>query len=268
MIDTQAEKIALHPLPIRAIASERRGTVSAEGATGKLCVDLSLTHPLARSLSRSHSLWQQKTNPNHWNSTQKKKKKTEGPGYLLTIRLNTYELLIMASSTWSFENIYAQLTPLNTCKTLSIILALHMIHVGLWVLWDTPGVIKAFGLRYDEKPFATSQTTSDSLKKKAQSASSVSASTSKINDGGDGGNFWPLLFAPREVGFGVLLLVFAGLGEWRAVGVTTAVTAGLLATADGVATVLYGKDGWPAAVKEHWVPAVVLGVVAGGLLAL
>lgn len=58
------------------------------------------------------------------------------------------------------------------------------------------------------------------------------------------------------------------MGEWKSVGVVVGVVAGLLATTDGVATGIYGKDGWKGAVSGHGVPAVVLGGVAGGILML
>lgn len=58
------------------------------------------------------------------------------------------------------------------------------------------------------------------------------------------------------------------MGEWKSVGVVTSVVAGLLATTDGVATGIYGKDGWRGAFLGHGVPAIVLGAVAGGILML
>lgn len=160
---------------------------------------------------------------------------------------------------FSLDKIYQQLTGLNVCKALSLLLGLHMVQVGLWVFWDARNCVKAFGLRYDGKTFYSSQGTSDNLKKRGQNSTAEAE---------ESGNFWPLLFAPREVGFGLLVLVFAGLGEWRAVGVTVVVVAGLLATTDGVASGLYGKDGWPGAIKGHGIPAVLIGAVAAGLLIL
>ncbi|KAK4495867.1 hypothetical protein PRZ48_013135 [Zasmidium cellare] len=111
------------------------------------------------------------------------------------------------SSAFDFSSaaLWANTTPLNACKALSIVLALHMLQVGLWAFYDPAGCTKAFGLRYDGKPFHT--TSSTNLKNKAGKASG----TEEVNEG----NHWTSLFACREVAFGLLLLVFAAMGEWK-----------------------------------------------------
>lgn len=78
--------------------------------------------------------------------------------------------------------------------------------------------------------------------------------------------YWPLLFAPLEVGFGFVLLVLGGLGEWRSVGVVVATVAGLLATTDGFVAGTYGRGGWSEAATSHGLPAVVLAGMAFPLL--
>lgn len=162
----------------------------------------------------------------------------------------------MASKfTFILRDIFANLTPLKICKILAVILALHMIQVGLWLLCDPSSCIKAFGLRLNGRPYHTTSTTSEQLKTK----SGLGASNA------DEGNFWTSMFACREVGFGLLILIFAGLVEWKSVDVVVAVEAGLLATTDGVAIAIYGRDGWKGAVMGHGVPAVVLGAVASGI---
>lgn len=127
------------------------------------------------------------------------------------------------------RTLWANTTPLNTCKALSLVLGLHILQVGVWVFYDPINCAKAFGLRYDGKPWHGTFTST------SKNSSSTKTETGRESDEG---NYWPRLFACREVGFGGLVLIFAAMGEWR------------------------------GAALGHGVPAVVLGVVAGGILML
>lgn len=133
-------------------------------------------------------------------------------------------------------------------------LSAHMIHVGLWA-WTYPhSLCETFGLRLDGQPH------NGTLSEPRNTTAGSKPDTKPIeNVTNKKQNFWPLLFAPREVGFGLLVGTFGAMGDWRASGIIVATIAGLLATTDGVATGLYGKGGWPGAFTGHGIPAVLLG---------
>lgn len=171
----------------------------------------------------------------------------------------------MNSSGFNLNGLVERLTWMNVSKTGAILLGGHMLHIGLWAYTSPRGLCKATGLRLDGRPFLATPSNDRS--------NSVNIEGTRVEPkSGDKGedsqmeNFWPMLFAPREVGFGLMLLTMSGMGEWRAVGVVVGTVAGLLATTDGLVAGMYGKGGWGEAVKSHGLPGVVLGAMAAVLL--
>lgn len=112
-----------------------------------------------------------------------------------------------------------------------------MLHIGIWAYTSPRGLCKAFGLRFGGRPFATTSTNKLSSIVSGDvtqvRATSPGARKGEEGEGIQTDNFWSMLFASREVGFGLVLLVLGGLGEWRAVGVFVGLIAGILATTDG-----------------------------------
>lgn len=153
------------------------------------------------------------------------------------------------ASTFGLNDIVERITWSNACKTGSMVLAAHMVQVGLWAYTYPRGLCKAFGMRYDGQAF-----------------NSATAAIRQRKEEKNHENFWPLLFAPREVGFGIMILVLGGLGEWRATGVVVGTVGGLLAVTDGVVAGLFGEGGWNDAVKSHLVPAALIMGMATPLL--
>lgn len=154
-----------------------------------------------------------------------------------------------------------QLSWMNACKAGALLLAAHMLHIGLWAYTAPCTLCEAFGLRFDGAPSGAA------LNAHSNNASIQSGTVSREGYGGvQLENFWPILFAPREIAFGLMIIAMAAIGEWKSVGVVVGTIAGLLATTDGVVACMYGSRGWRDAVKSHGFPGAVLGVMAVVLL--
>lgn len=145
------------------------------------------------------------------------------------------------------DNFIANLTSINVAKAGAILLMAHMFYIGLWAYVAPQGLCQFSGLRHDGQHFF------------GKPKHKISKSSRAVQDAGDEHeNFWPYLFAPREIGFGLSILILSAIGEWRAVGVLVGVVGGLLATTDGWVAGVYGKGGWKEVSYSHALPGVVL----------
>ena len=153
----------------------------------------------------------------------------------------------MSSFLPPLNTMFQHFTWLNTCKAGTLVLATHMVHIGLWSFTSPRSLCAQHGLRFDGK---------------AYHSSSREEKTEEIETP----RYWSLLFGCREVGLGALLFAFAGLGEWKAAALTVGLVGAFIAGTDGLVAAQYGKGGFNDAIWSHGVPGVVLCAFSYGLL--